>query len=125
MRAMVSIGSFDVPEPSTYTSTTATIVDSGRNAQAVTVGAVIRDSLAKVEMTWRFISAADWAALLSQFNQALGGKFYNSVTFFNQDTNDWETRTMYVSDRTSNVFTRNDDGTIRGYTDARIALVEA
>lgn len=124
MRAMVSIGNFDVPEPSTYSSTTATIVDSARNSEGVVVGAVIRDGVAKIEMTWKFIKAEDWAELLKQFDMKRGGKFYNDVTFFNQDVNGWETREMYVSDRTAQVFLRNKAGGIRGYTGARMALIE-
>lgn len=124
MRPLVTVGTFEVPEPSKYSATTSTVVDSARNAEAVTIGAVIRDSIAKVEMSWNFISAENWANTLSQFNQSLGGQFYNSVTFFNQDTNAWETRTMYVSDRTADIFLRREDGSIRGYTGARIALVE-
>lgn len=121
---MVTIGTFPVPEPSTYSSTTSTVVDAARNAQAVQIGAVIRDGLAKVECTWKFISASDWASILAQFDMKRGGHFYNSVTFFNQDTNDWETRTLYVSDRTASVFLREKDGKIRGYTGARLALIE-
>lgn len=125
MRPLVKIGSFNVPEPSTYASTTSTVVDAARNAQAVQIGAVIRDGLAKVDMTWKFISASDWASILAQFDMKRGGSFYNSVNFFNQDTNDWETRTLYVSDRTANLFLRNKDGSIKGYTGARLALIEA
>lgn len=125
MRPMVSIGGFDVPEPSTYSSTTSTVVDSARNTDAVQIGAVIRDGLAKIEMNWNFISAQDWSSILLKFDMKHGGAFYNDVTFFNQDTNDWETRTMYVSDRTAQVFLRNKAGGIRGYTGARIALIEA
>ncbi len=124
MRPLVSIGAFDVPEPSTYSSTTATVVDSARNAKGVQIGAVIRDGVAKVEMTWKFISAADWASILSCFDMKRGGRFYNDVTFFNQDTNSWETREMYVSDRTSSIFLRDKAGNIRGYTGARVALIE-
>lgn len=124
MRPLVRIGSFDVPEPSTYSSTTATVVDSARNAKGVQIGSVIRDGVAKIEMTWKFITAADWAALLAQFDMKQGGSFYNDVTFFNQDTNDWETRQMYVSDRTSSIFLRNAQGGIRGYVGARLALIE-
>lgn len=125
MRPLVSIGSFNVPEPSTYSSTTATVVDSARNAQGVQIGAVVRDGVGKVELGWNFISAEDWSRLLQKFDMKHGGSFYNDVTFFNQDTNGWETRTMYVSDRTSSIFLRGRDGSIRGYTGARIALIEA
>lgn len=124
MTPLVSIGSYAVPAPSTYAATTATIVDSGRNVQGVVIGAVIRDDVAKVAMTWNFISAQDWADLLSQFSPARGGSFYNNVTFFCQDTNAWETRQMYVSDRTANIYLRNPDGSIKGYTGASLSLVE-
>lgn len=124
MRPLVTIGNFPVPEPSTYSSTTATIVDSARNVNGVQIGAIVRDGVAKIELNWNFISAAEWASLLKQFDIKRGGLFYNSVTFFNQDTNDWETKTCYVSDRTANIFLRAKDGSIRGYTNARLSLIE-
>lgn len=124
MTPLVTIGNFEVPAPSTYVATTATLVDSGRNVQGYVIGAVIRNDIAKIEMSWNFISAADWAALLSQFSPARGGAFYNNVTFFCQDTNAWETRQMYVSDRTANMYLRNPDGSVKGYTGASLSLVE-
>ena len=124
MTPMVSIGSFAFPEPSTYSSTTSTIVDSGRNVEGYVIGSVIRDDIAKIEMSYNFISAQDWADILAQFSIARGGKFYNNVTFFLQDTNSWVTREMYVNDRKASVFLRNKDGSIRGYTGASLALIE-
>ena len=125
MRALVSIGAYDLPEPSTYSGTTATIVDSARNSEGVVIGSVIREDVAKVELTWKFIKPEDWATMLQKFSSTYGGNFYNNVTFFNDVTNDWETRTMYVSDRTNGgVFLRNPDGSIKGYTGARLALIE-
>lgn len=124
MRPMVSIGDYEVPEPSIYQATTSTVVDSARNVQAQVVGAVVRENLAKVAMTWNFISAQDWADLLAKFDSTRGGSFYQTVTFFCQDTNNWETREMYISDRVADVFLRNKDGSIRGYTNARFSLVE-
>lgn len=121
---MVSIGDFDFPEPSTYSATTSTIVDSGRNVKGYVIGAVIRDDVARVDCSWNFISASDWAAILSKFSPARGGSFYNDVTFYCQDTNTWETREMYVGDRSAQVFLRNKDGSIKGYQGARLALIE-
>lgn len=122
--ALVSIGSFDFPAPSTYSATTSTIVDSGRNVEGYVIGAVIRDDIAKIELSYNFISAQDWADILAQFSIARGGKFYNNVTFFLQDTNSWVTREMYVNDRKASVFLRNKDGSIRGYTGASLALIQ-
>lgn len=124
MTPMVSIGSFAFPEPSTYSATTSTVVDSGRNVEGYVIGAVIRDDISKVEMTWNYISAQDWANILAQFSPARGGSFYNDVTFYLQDTNSWVTREMYVSDRQAQVFLRDKAGNIRGYTGASMSLVE-
>lgn len=125
MRPMVTIAGKAIPDPSTYNGTTSTLVDSGRNAEGKFIGSVIRDDVGKVEMTWKYISAEDWADILRLFSRAKGGSFVNSVTFYCQDTNNWETRDLYVSDRTAGVFLRRDDGSIRGYTGARLALIEA
>lgn len=124
MRAMVSIGNFDFPEPSKYSGTTSTVVDSARNTAGYVIGAVIRDDVGKVEMSWNFITVENWANILKKFSKKHGGKFYNNVTFFCQDSGTWETREMYVSDRKASVFLRNRDGSIKGYTDASLSLVE-
>lgn len=124
MTPMVSIGSFAFPEPSTYSATTSTVVDSGRNVEGYVIGAVIRDDIAKIECSWNYISAQDWANILAQFSPARGGSFYNNVTFFLQDTNSWVTREMYVSDRQAQVFLRDKAGNIRGYQGATLSLVE-
>lgn len=124
MRPMVSIGNFDFPEPSTYSATTSTIVDSGRNVEGYVIGAVIRDDIAKITISWNYISAQDWANILAQFSPARGGSFYNNVTFYLQDTNSWVTRQMYVNDRQADVFLRDKAGNIRGYTGATLALIQ-
>lgn len=57
MAALVSIGGFDFPEPSTYNTTTFTIVDSARNVQGRVVGAVVRHDGAKIELTWEYLTS--------------------------------------------------------------------
>lgn len=125
---------FAVPTPSTYIGNTATIVDSARNTEGYMIGTVIRNGVAKIQMSWNFISADDWAALLQQFEPAYGGSFIRNVTFFNQTSGALETRTMYVGDRTSsgsfllyNAENTPDAahlGLPRGYLGAQFSLVE-
>jgi len=125
MAALVSIGSYDFPEPSTYSGTTSTIVDSARNVQGIMIGSVVRNDVAKIEMTWRYLTAEQWATMLKKFTPALGGQFINETTFLDQVRNGYVTRKMYVSDRTAGMWRRNPDtGAIMGYTDCRIALIE-
>jgi hypothetical protein len=61
MAALVSIGGFDFPEPSTYNLATYTIVDSARNVQGRVVGAVVRQVIAKIELSWKYLTAYQWA----------------------------------------------------------------
>lgn len=125
MRALVSIGSFDFPEPSTYSGTTATLVDSGRNTDGYMIGSVIRDDVGKVEIGWRFLTVEQWRDILSQFSTARGGKFINTVTFFCQDSGEWETREMYINDRKASMFRRDPiTGEVVGYKDPSLALIE-
>lgn len=121
MAALVSIGGFDFPEPSTYNATTSTIVDSARNIQGRVVGAVVRHDVAKIELSWKYLTAYQWATILSLFTSS----FYNEVTFLNQVTNRYDTRTMYVSDRTAGMWRRDPQtGEVMGYTSCTLSLVE-
>ena len=121
MTALVSIGSFDFPEPSSYDATTSTIVDSARNVSGYVVGAVVRHDVAKIEMTWKYLTAQQWATILSLFTNS----FYNDVRFLNQATNNYETRLFYVSDRTAGMWRRDSQtGDVMGYTNCSLSLVE-
>ena len=121
MAALVSIGGFDFPEPSTYTATTSTIVDSARNVQGRVVGAVIRHDVAKIELSWKYLTAYQWSQILSLFTNS----FYNEVRFLNQVTNEYTTRTMYVGDRHAGMWRRDpQSGAVLGYTGASLSLVE-
>lgn len=121
MAALVSIGGFDFPEPSSYNATTATIVDSARNVQGYVVGAIVRSDVAKIELQWKYLTAQQWATILSLFTNS----FYNDVRFLNQTTNSYTTRTMYVSDRNAAMWRRHPEtGEVMGYVSCSLSLVE-
>lgn len=121
MTALVTIGGFEFPEPSSYNATTSTIVDSARNIQGRVVGAVVRHDVAKIEISWKYLTAYQWAQILSLFTSS----FYNEVTFLNQATNQYTTRTMYVGDRSAGMWRRNPQtGEVMGYTGASLSLIE-
>jgi hypothetical protein len=124
-RALVSVNGYDFPEPSTYSGNTSTLVDSARNAQGVMIGSVIRDDIAKVELSWRYLTVEQWASIQKCFRQSSGGKFINLVTFFDQSVGGWVTKEMYVSDRKSGMWRRDPKtGDVLGWTDCSFSLVE-
>lgn len=121
MAALVTVAGYELPEPSTYTSGTSTLVDSARNVSGYVIGSVIRNDVAKVELSWRYLTAAQWANILRLFTN----NFYNSVTFYNQATADYTTRQMYVSDRSAGMWRRDHaTGEVLGWTDCALSLVE-
>ena len=121
MEALVTVGGYELPEPSSYNAITSTIVDSGRNVQGKVVGSVVRHDVAKIELSWNYLTAQQWADILSLFTHS----FYNDVRFMNQATNYYDVRTMYVSDRNAGMWRRHPEtGAIMGYTSCALSLVE-
>lgn len=121
MTALITVDGIPWPEPSSYSANTATIVDSGRNVQGFVIGAVVRSDVAKVEVSWRYLTAEQWASVIGPFTE----KFYVSVTFFNQATARYTTREMYVSDRSASMWRRHPaSGEVMGFTDCKLSLVE-
>lgn len=121
MEALVTIGGYELPEPSSYNAVTSTIVDSGRNVEGRVVGSVVRHDVAKIELSWKYLTAQQWADILSLFTY----NFYNDVRFINQATNNYDIRTMYVSDRNAGMWRRHPEtGEVMGYTGCSLSLVE-
>lgn len=121
MTALVTIAGYELPEPSEYSANTATLVDSARNVNGYVIGSVIRNDVAKVELKWKYLTVEEWAGILRLFTRS----FYNDVTFFNQSTGDYETRQMYVGDRSAGMWRRHPlTGEVMGWTNPKLSLVE-
>ena len=124
-RALVKVGNYEFPEPSAYSGNTSTLVDSARNAEGRMVGSVIRDDIAKVEISWKYLTVEQWANIQQCFREKSGGKFINNVTFFDQSVGGWVTKEMYVSDRKAGMWRRNPEtGDIMGWTNCSLSLIE-
>ena len=125
INALVTVAGVALPEPSTYSGNTSTLVDSARNVEGVMIGSVIRDDVAKVEMTWRYLTVQQWASINRLFKRSAGGSFINSVTFFDQAAGTYITRQMYVNDRKAGMWRRDPDtGEVMGWVDCSLALIE-
>ena len=123
-KPLVTVAGVPLPEPSTYNANVGTFVDSARNAEGVVIGSVIRDDVAKVDLTWRFLTAQQWADINRLFKISAGGQFFNTVDFLDQTTGTWVTKQMYVSDRNAGMTNRGGNGEIVGWLGSRIALIE-
>ena len=125
IKALVTVGDFEFPEPSSYTGNTATLVDSARNTQGVMIGSVVRDDVGKVEIGWMYLTVKQWADIQKCFRRSSGGKFINNVTFFDQAVGHWVTKKMYVNDRTAGMWRRDSEtGDVLGWEDCALSLIE-
>jgi len=121
MTALVTVAGVALPEPSEYSASTSTLVDSARNVAGYVIGSVIRNDVAKVELKWRYLTAQQWASVLSLFTNS----FYNEVKFFNQATASYTTRKMYVGDRKAGIWRRHPEtGEVMGFVDCALSLIE-
>jgi hypothetical protein len=119
--ALITVDGVAWPEPSEYSSSTSTLVDSARNVEGRVVGSVIRSGVSKIEVKWRYLTARQWADIIGPFD----ANFYVSCRFWDQTSADYVTKQMYVSDRTSSIFRRDPrTGEIMGVVEAALSLVE-
>ncbi len=124
MASLVTVAGTPLKNPSTYNALTADIVDSGRNVKGYIVSDVIRADVAKIEMSWRYLTASEWAGILSLFNPKRGGAFINTVKYFDQGYNAFQTRSMYVGDRSSGIALLDIDGNVKGFSECKLSLIE-
>ena len=122
-RALVKVGNYEFPEPSSYSGNTSTLVDSGRNVEGRMVGSVIRDDISKVEISWKYLTVEQWARILQGFKGS--ENFTNLVEFFDQSVGGWVQKEMYISDRKAGMWRRNPNtGDVMGWTDCSLSLIQ-
>ena len=123
IEALVTVGGYDFPEPSSYSAITSTLVDSGRNVEGRMVGSVIRDDVTKIEISWKYLTVEQWAKIQQCFFGK--DKFVNDVKFFCPTQGIRITKKMYVSDRSANIFRRDPiTGAVIGWESPKLSLIE-
>ncbi len=122
-KALVTVAGYPLPEPSSYSGSTSTLVDAGRNVEGKFIGSVVRSDVAKVELKWNYLTVQEWANINQLF---LGpNNFVREVEFFDQARGTWTVREMYVSDRSAGMWRRHPvTGDVLGWTDCALSLIE-
>ena len=117
-----------LPNPTTYSSTNTTMVDSGTSVSGKMLGSVVRENVAKISLSWNYLSTEEWKYINEMFitDDKSGDSIINKVRFFNQATGDWddEDKEMYVSDRSAGMWRYDDNGTVMGWTGCSLELTE-
>lgn len=129
----------DLPCCSEYSGTATTIVDSGRNSEAVVIADVIASDIAKVELKWNFLTTDQYSEIAQLFEPKYGGAFMNATRFFDVVKGDFDgdnstapntttnrCRVMYCGDRKVSFahIKLDSDGKPIGYTDVSLNLID-
>ena len=132
-----------IPTPSTYKMTSSTIVANSRNVQGVVIPQVVREGIRKIEVTWRFLTQAQFSLVAKLFEDpSVGGtgaftcylKYYDTIRGTLVDSSSeyiagdssQPYRQFYVGDRVSDTaqLQLNLDNSIKGYTNVKLSLIE-
>lgn len=112
-----------------YKTTSSTLVNEGRNTSGLFIGTVVRSGVRKIEMSWKVISAVEYAVLATFFNT----NFMFYAYYFDSDTGTWLTKHFYVGDRSVSAVKNKQINTNTGtggslgvdyYENFKISLVE-
>ena len=90
----------ELPCPSKYNGVSTTLVENARNTKGEFVAKVIRSNVAKVEMSWNYLTIDQYSQIAKVFEEDYGGSFVHLVCFFNATIGCFDIRQMYVGDRT-------------------------
>ena len=80
----------DLPCASEYTGIATTVVNSGRNVEAVVIAEVIASDIAKVEMKWNFLTIEQYTLIAQLFEPKYHGEFMNATRFFDVVKGDFD-----------------------------------
>ena len=99
--------------------TIATMVNAGRNANAVVVGQKLGRDQSKIELKWNYLTASEWSEILTLFENNWAG----NVTYFDMQKNKKITRKMYVGDRKARPF-KLADGNPSAWLECSLNLID-
>lgn len=121
-KGAITIAGIPIPNPnySSMMQTVATLVNSGRNADGQFIGQKLGRDQSKIELQWDYLTAEEWAAILSIFDR----NFVNEVTFFDMVSQRFITREMYVGDRTGRPFNPDQLMNPRAWLECKANLVD-
>lgn len=108
------------PETTSGEGTIATMVNSGRNANAVVTAQKIGRDQDKTTFNWKYVNKDEWEALLGFFDE----NFFFDFTYYSPVARQKITRKCYISDRTWKPWDIDSNGNPVAYKDCSMSIVD-
>ena len=125
MFSMTSLSGGDViwlpnPDNTSGKGTIATLVNSGRNANAVVVAQKIGRDQDKSELKWNYLPKDEWETLVQFWDK----NFFFTFNYYSPVAGAKITRKCYISDRTWRPFDIDFNGIPTAYQDCSANIVD-
>lgn len=108
------------PETSSGKNIISTLVNSGRNANAVVTAQKIGRDQEKTELAWSYLDKEVWEKMLSFWNK----NFFFHFTYYNRVSGQRITRTFYIGDRSDRPFAIDSQGIPTAYVECSANVVD-
>lgn len=96
------------------------IVDSARNANGVVVAQKVgRRQLKLDSLTWPYLTASQWGAILKEID-----KFYGTLEYFDARTGGKRSLKVYWGDATAEPYWTDDDGNPTAYVNCKCNIID-
>lgn len=98
----------------------ATLVNSGRNANAVVVAQKIGRDQEKTEMAWNYLEKEEWEKMLRFWDQ----NFFFNFTYYSRVDGKRITRKFYIGDRSDRPMNIDEGGLPTAYLDCVANVID-
>lgn len=111
-----------LPNPDTKSAKNiiATLVNSGRSANAVVTAQKIGRDQEKTEMAWNYLEKEEWEKLLRFWDT----NFFFNFTYYSRVSGNKITRKFYIGDRSDRPKSIDRDGIPTAYLDCSANLID-
>lgn len=108
------------PDNPSAENTISTLVNSGRNANAIVTAQKIGRDQEKTALTWNFLNKEEWEELLRFWDK----NFFFNFTYYSRVRGERITRKFYISDRKDKPFDIDFNGLPTAYRDCSANIVD-
>ena len=108
------------PDQTSGKGTIATLVNSGRNANAIVTAQKIGRDQDKSELSWNYLDKNTWEKILQFFDE----NFFFNFTYYSPVAGTKITRKCYVGDRTFRPFDIDSNGDPTAYQECSANIID-